>query len=654
MKREHKVLWEPPKSIIERANIKKFINFLNEKYNLNIKDYFGLYDFSIRDIPFFWRNLWDFTQIKYKEKFKEVVDDLNKFPGALWFKGARLNYAENMLRFSDEKIAISYIREDGNKKEISYKDLYGIVSKTKKVMKKLGIKKGERVVALMPNMIETAIFMLSCASCGAIWASSGMESGINALIDRFSQIQPKLLFTTDFYLYKGKIYDNIERIEEIFKNITSIEKIIIVPYFEKKKSISLKNCLYFDELIEKEKIYEIDFEPTEYEDPLFIMFSSGTTGKPKCIVQSGIGVLINHLKELYLHTDLKEDDVITYITTPSWMMWNWLLSSLFFHVKIILYDGNPFYPDIGRMFKIIEDERITIFGLSASYINYLKSHNFNPKENYDLSSLREISQTGSPLGEEGFEYVYKNIKDDLWLNSISGGTEINGCFVAGSPTLKVHAGEVQAKALGMKVNIYDENGNPVIDEVGELVCEAPSPSMPLYFLNDPDFKKYKETYFEFYKNKNVWRHGDYVIFYSKTKGLKFFGRSDATLKIRGVRIGTSEIYNVLENVEEIEDSLAVSKKYKDEDEIILFVKMKKGYKFGKGIEEKIRKILREKASPRHIPYKIIEVPDIPYTINMKKVEIAVKKILEGEMIINKENLINPEALNYFEKIREKI
>ncbi|MEO0276185.1 MAG: acetoacetate--CoA ligase [candidate division WOR-3 bacterium] len=651
---KHKVLWEPSKNLIEKSNIKKFINFLNKRYNLNIKDYFDLYDFSIKDIPFFWENFWDFIEIKYKEKFKEVVDDLNKFPGAYWFKGAKLNYAENMLRFRDKKIAIKYIREDGIKKEISYKEIYEIVSKVVSALKKLEIKKGDKIAGFMPNMIETAISMLSSASIGAIWSSCGTEIGTNAIIDRFSQIEPKIIFTVDSYIYKGKIYDNIEKIEEIFKNIPSIEKIIIVPYFDKKKKIPLKNSLYFDEFIEKEEVKEIDFEMVSYEDPLFIMFSSGTTGKPKCIVQSQIGVLINHLKELYLHTDLKENDVITYITTPSWMMWNWLLSSLFFHPKIILYDGNPFYPDIGRMFKIIEEEKISIFGLSASYINYLKSNNFKPREKYNLKSLREISQTGSPLSEEGFEYVYENIKDDLWLNSISGGTEINGCFVAGSPTLKVHSGEIQAKALAMKVKIYDEEGNEIIDKIGELVCEAPSPSMPLYFYNDPDFKKYRETYFEFYKNKNVWRHGDYAIFYSKTKGLKFFGRSDATLKIKGVRIGTSEIYNVLENIEEIEDSLATSKRYGDEEEIILFVKMKKGIKLTEEIEEKIRKNLRERASPRHVPYKIIEVPDIPYTPNMKKVEIAVKKIIEGEKVINKENLINPDSLTYFEKIKDKI
>ncbi|MEO0241292.1 MAG: acetoacetate--CoA ligase [candidate division WOR-3 bacterium] len=651
---KHKVLWEPSKNLIEKSNIKKFINFLNKRYNLNIKDYFDLYDFSIKDIPFFWENFWDFIEIKYKEKFKEVVDDLNKFPGAYWFKGAKLNYAENMLRFRDKKIAIKYIREDGIKKEISYKEIYETLSKVVSALKKLGIKKGDKIAGFMPNMIETAIFMLSSASIGAIWSSCGTEIGTNAIIDRFSQIEPKIIFTVDSYIYKGKIYDNIEKIKEIVKNIPSIEKFIIVPYFDKKKKIPLKNSLYFDEFIEKEEVKEIDFEMVSYEDPLFIMFSSGTTGKPKCIVQSQIGVLINHLKELYLHTDLKENDVITYITTPSWMMWNWLLSSLFFHPKIILYDGNPFYPDIGRMFKIIEEEKISIFGLSASYINYLKSNNFKPREKYNLKTLREISQTGSPLSEEGFEYVYENIKDDLWLNSISGGTEINGCFVAGSPTLKVHSGEIQAKALAMKVKIYDEEGNEIIDKIGELVCEAPSPSMPLYFYNDPDFKKYRETYFEFYKNKNVWRHGDYAIFYSKTKGLKFFGRSDATLKIKGVRIGTSEIYNVLENIEEIEDSLATSKRYGDEEEIILFVKMKKGIKLTEEIEEKIRKNLRERASPRHVPYKIIEVPDIPYTPNMKKVEIAVKKIIEGEKVINKENLINPDSLTYFEKIKDKI
>jgi len=651
----HKVLWEPNEEVIENSNIKKFIDYINEKEKLDIKDYFSLYEWSVNNIEKFWSLFWDFSGIIYSEKFTDVVDDLSKFPGARWFLNAKLNYAENLLRFKDDKPSFVHIKEDGKRREISYKELYEIVSLLHQALKKIGIRKGDRIVGYIPNIPEAPISMLAGASIGAIWASCGTEVGIKGVVDRFSQIEPKVLFTVDSYLYKGKEYDNLERVREVLKELPSVERVIIVPYSEKKKDISfIKNAVYFDEFIKTETFKEIEFEQLPYEHPLFIMFSSGTTGKPKCMVQSGMGVLINHLKELILHTDLKREDVITYITSPSWMMWNWLMASLFVGSKIVLYDGNPLYPDVGRMFEIIEKEKITVFGLSATYINYLKSTGFKPKEKYDLSSLREISQTGSPLSAEGFEYVYENIKKDLWFNSISGGTDINGCFAAGSPTLKVHAGELQARALAMKVKVYDEEGNPVYDKIGELVCEAPSPSMPLYFWRDENFKKYRATYFEFYKNKNVWRHGDYVILHSKTQGLTFFGRSDATLKIAGVRIGTSEIYNVVEEFEEIEDSLAVPKKYGEEEKLILFVKLKKGYSLDDELINKIKKELREKASPRHVPFKIKEVPDIPYTMSMKKVEIAVRNILNGMPVTNRDALINPSSLDYFYKIKDEI
>jgi len=651
----HKVLWEPNKEVIENSNIKKFIDYINEKEKLDIKDYFSLYEWSVNNIEKFWSLFWDFSGIIYSEKFTDVVDDLNKFPGARWFLNAKLNYAENLLRFKDDKPSFVHIKENGERREISYKELYEVVSLLHQALKKIGIKKGDRIVGYIPNIPETPISMLAGASLGAIWASCGTEVGIKGVVDRFSQIEPRVLFTVDSYSYKGKEYDNLERVKEVLKDLPSVEKVVIVPYSGKKKDVSfIKDAVYFDEFIKTESFKEIEFEQLPYEHPLFIMFSSGTTGKPKCMVQSGMGVLINHLKELILHTDLKREDVITYITSPSWMMWNWLMASLFVGSKIVLYDGNPLYPDIGRMFEIIEKEKITIFGLSATYVNYLKSTGFKAKEKYDLSSLREISQTGSPLSAEGFEYVYENIKKDLWFNSISGGTDINGCFAAGSPTLKVHAGELQARALAMKVKVYDEEGNPVYDKIGELVCEAPSPSMPLYFWGDENFKKYRATYFEFYKNKNVWRHGDYVILHSKTQGLTFFGRSDATLKIAGVRIGTSEIYNIVEEFEEIEDSLAVAKKYGEEEKLILFVKLKKGYSLNNELINKIKKELREKASPRHVPFKIIEAPDIPYTMSMKKVEIAVRNILHGMPVTNRDALINPDSLDYFYRIKDEI
>jgi acetoacetyl-CoA synthetase len=382
------------------------------------------------------------------------------------------------------------------------------------------------------------------------------------------------------------------------------------------------------------------------------MFSSGTTGKPKCMVQSVAGVLVNHLKELILHTDLKRDDKITYITSPSWMMWHWTMSSLATGATIVMYDGNPLYPDWRRMWRIIQDEKVTIFGCSATYIYALMKENANPSVEFDLSSLREISQTGSPLSPDGFEWVYKNIKSDLHFNSISGGTDINGCFAAGSPTLPVYAGELQARALGMKVKAYDEKGNVIIDSQGELVCEAPSPSMPIYFWNDPDYSKYIETYFSFYKSfgKQVWRHGDYIVIHSDTGGVTIYGRSDATLKPAGVRIGTAEIYNIVESFPEIVDSLAVGQNWKGDQRIILFVKMKPGYRLNDELKNRIKRALREEASPRHVPAKILEVPDIPYTFNMKKVEIAVSNLINGRPVTNRDALINPESLDYIEKL----
>jgi acetoacetyl-CoA synthetase len=382
------------------------------------------------------------------------------------------------------------------------------------------------------------------------------------------------------------------------------------------------------------------------------MFSSGTTGKPKCMVQAAAGVLINHLKELMLHTDLKREDRITYLTSPSWMMWHWLISALAVGTTIVLYEGNPSYPDWGAMWRIVQDEKITIFGCSASYINYLRGAGARPGKLYDLSSLREISQTGSPLSPEGFEWVYKEIKDDLHLNSISGGTDINGCFAIGSPTLPVYAGELQAPGLGMKVKAYNEDGDPVVDQEGELVCEAPAPSMPLYFWNDPDNEKYKEAYFDFYKftGRNVWRHGDYIVIHKDTGGITFYGRSDAVLKPSGVRIGTAEIYNVVEKLPEIADSLAVGQNWKGDQRVILFVKLSPGYSLTEDLKNKIRRVLRENASPRHVPALIFEAPDIPYTFNMKKVEVAVTNIIHGRPVTNRDALINPESLEYFEKI----
>lgn len=646
-----KLLWQPSEERIEQANMTKFIDFVNKKYGLEIDSYAQLYNWSIENISDFWAAMWEFGGIKASRGYDKVVDGLSKFPGARWFVGARLNFAENLLRYRDDHTAFMFRGENQKSAKMTYAELYNSVARLAKSLREVGIAPGDRVCAYMPNLIETAVAMLAATSIGATWASCGADLGAQAALDRLGQVEPKVLFTADAYFYKGKTFDTLIKAEEVARGIPSLEKVIVVSYVESKPDISsIPNSVHYDDFLSSEKQPEIQFEQLPFDHPVFTMFSSGTTGKPKCMVQGAGGVLVNHLKELMLHTDLRREDKIMYITSCSWMMWNWLLSSLAVGATIVLYDGNPNYPDPDAMWKLIQDKKITIFGCSATYINYLRSQGVKPEKEYDLSSLREISQTGSSLSAEGFEYVYQEIRKDLHFNSISGGTDINGCFAAGSPTLPVYAGELQAPALGMRVKAYDERGNPTFDQQGELVCEAPSPSMPLYFWNDPENERYKGAYFRFYSDKNVWRHGDYIMIHSDTGGITFFGRSDAVLKPSGVRIGTAEIYNVVEKLEEIADSVAIGQNWKGDQRIILFVKLAPRYSLTEDLKKKIRKTLRENASPRHAPALIIEVPDVPYTFSMKKVEIAVTDIIHGKPVLNRDALINPESLDYFEKI----
>ncbi|MHA1310663.1 MAG: acetoacetate--CoA ligase [Candidatus Helarchaeota archaeon] len=644
-----KILWKPSEEEIKKANMTKFIDFVNKNYDLTISDYFQLYNWSIENIPDFWSAIWQFVGIKASKKYDLIVDNLKKFPGAKWFIGSRLNFAENQLKFRNNHTAFIFYGENEIFSTITYSKLNNRVSQVANSLLELGIKPNDRICAYMPNLIETAIAMLATTSIGAIWSSCGAEIGPKAALDRLGQIEPKIMFAADGYFYKGKKFSSLSNVEKVAKNIKSLKKVIIIPYTESNPDISkIPNSIYFDNFMSNKKT--IKFEQLPSDHPIFIMFSSGTTGKPKCMVQGSGGVLINHLKELILHTDLKKEDKIMYITSPSWMMWNWLLSSLAVGATIVLYEGNPNYPSPNRMWKLIQDEKITIFGCSATYINYLRNQGIEPGKNFDLSSLREISQTGSALSAEGFVYVYKKIKSDLHFNSISGGTDINGCFVAGSPILPVYAGELQSPALGMKIKAYNDKGQPVFDEQGELVCEAPSPSMPLYFWDDPNDLKYKNAYFGFYSNKNVWRHGDYIVYHSDTKGIIFYGRSDSVLKPSGVRIGTSEIYNIVEELDEISDSLVIGQNWKGDQRIILFVKLASNYKLTDDLKLKIKKILRKNASPRHVPALIFEVPDIPYTFSMKKVESAITNMVNGRPILNRGALNNPESLDYFEKL----
>jgi len=646
-----KLLWKPSEERIKNSNMYKFMQFINDKHGTDFREYRALYQWSVDKIPEFWASVWEFADIKYSKSYDTVVDDLTKFPGASWFVGARLNFAENLLRYRDDHTAFIFRGETQVTAKMSYAQLYETVARLAESLRELGIKPGDRVAAYMPNMMETGIAMLAATSIGATWSSCATDIGAGAALDRLGQIEPRVLFTVDGYFYKGKTFSSLSNAAEIAKGIPSVEKVVVAPYTEERADISqVPNGVAWEDFLAPESGGDIRFEQLPFDHPVYIMFSSGTTGKPKCLVQGAGGILINHLKELILHTDLTRDDVHFFITTCSWMMWNWMLTSLAVGNTLILYDGNPGYPDIGAIWRLLEEEKVTMFGTSASYINFIKSEGLKPGKEYDLSSVTQIWQTGSPLSPEGFEYVYQDIKQDVWFNSSAGGTDINGCFCTGSPTSPVYAGELQFPALGMKVNVYEETGKPVVDQEGELVCEAPAPSMPLYFWNDPDGSKYRDAYFTVYPN--VWRHGDYVMLDSETGGFTFYGRSDAVLKPSGVRIGTAELYNHVEQLDEIADSLAIGQNWEGDQRIILFVKLAEGYELTEDLKNKIKKTLRAKASPRHVPAKIIETPDIPYTLNMKKVESAVTNILHGRPVLNRDALMNPQSLDFYENIPE--
>jgi acetoacetyl-CoA synthetase len=654
---DRRPLWIPSETRVREANLTQFISFVNEKYSSRVQSYSELYRWSIENVPDFWATIWQYTGIISSRSYEKVVDDLNRFPGAKWFLGARLNFAENLLRHGDEQTAFVARSETGVTLRLTYSDLRREVGRVAAWLREVGVRPGDRVAGYLPNIVETPIAMLATTSVGGVWACCGAELGPNAVLDRLGQIRPKVLFAADGYLYKGRRFDISPNVDKVVNAIPSIEKVALVKNVGEELCTSMtRNSVPFDELGSAAP-RAIGFEQLPADHPVYIMFTSGTTGKPKCMVQGAAGVLLNHLKEILLHADLKNLDRVTYIASPSWMMWNWLMSCLAVGSSIVLYDGNPTHPDWGAMWQVVEEEKLSFLGCSASYVSYLMTSSAEPGKTYDLSSLREISQTGSPLSKEGFEWVYKHVKADLHLNSISGGTDINGCFAGGVPIQPVYGGELQAPGLGMKINVYDENARPIVDSMGELVCELPAPSMPLCFWDDTGNKKYEETYFDYYKSKgkNVWRHGDFVVFHSDTGGITFYGRSDAVLKISGVRIGTSEIYNVLDKLDGVADSLAVAQSWKDDQRIILFVKSSTGHHVTEDLKEQIRRMLRQEASPKHVPAVILEVPDIPYTFNMKKVETAVANIVNGRPVANIDAISNPECLKYYrDAVAEKL
>ncbi len=643
-------LWQPSAERMEKTNMNKFIQLVNERFGKQYTNCDELYNWSVENIEDFWALIWEVGGIIASKPYEQVVLNFDDMFNSEWFPGARLNFAENLLRFRDERTAMVFKGEDAEPSYISYAQLYDKVARLSKALRNHGVGVGDRVAGFMPNMMEAVIAMLATTAIGAIWSSCSPDFGFQGVMDRFGQIQPKVLFAANGYAYNGKKFDALDKIKQIAGAISAVETVVVVPYTEQQPDISgIRNAIMFEDFLVAEAGLEIEFTQLPFEHPLYILYSSGTTGAPKCIVHGAGGTLIQHLKELGLHSDLTRTDRIFYFTTCGWMMWNWLVSSLAVGATLILFDGNPFYPEPGVLFKLAQDEKITVFGTSAKYLAALEQAGVKPKESYDLSGLKTILSTGSPLSVDSFHYVYRDIKEDLCLSSISGGADIVSCFALGNPIGPVYSGELQCRGLGMKVAAFNMDGKPVVGEKGELVCTSPFPSMPIYFWNDEDDKKYLGTYFEMFPG--IWHHGDYVEV-TDTGGLIIYGRSDATLNPGGVRIGTAEIYRHVDAIPEVLDSLVVGQDWDNDVRLILFVRLKEGVELTEELKKQIKANVRKNATPRHVPEKIIKIDDIPYTINGKKIEIAVKRTIHGEDVPNKDALVNPQALELYKNLPE--
>ena len=644
-------LWKINKRKLNKTNLALYSNFIKKSYKVNSSNDFNkIWKWSVDNPQFFWKSIWDFTKVK-GELGNILLQESDIFFKNKFFYDTRLSYAENLLKKNNKNPAIIFKSENGYKTILSWKDLNFNVAQISEWMKLNGINKGDRVAAYLPNLPETVIAYISTSTLGAIWSSCSPDFGTAGVIDRFSQISPKILFIGDKYFYNGKKINILERLPEIINKVPSIKKIVVVPYPGteiEKKNIRIETYDWNKLIISKKK-NKIQYVMSNFNDPLTILYSSGTTGKPKCICHGIGGVLLQHNKELQIHSDVKENDRVFYFTTCGWMMWNWLVGSLSSGATILLFDGFPMYKKDDLLFEFASEEKATLFGISAKYIDTLNNNRVIPKNNYDLSKLRTICSTGSPLSKDGFRYIYNNIKENVHLASISGGTDIVSCFVLGNLFQPVNVGEIQNKGLGMDVDIFNEKGFSIKNTKGELVCKKPFPSMPIKFWNDEGDKKYKAAYFE--KYKNIWHHGDFAKI-TNNGGFIIFGRSDTTLNPGGVRLGTAEIYNEVEKFEEVQESIVIGQSWKNDIRIILFVVLNEGYDLTDEIKSKIKKEIRTNASPRHVPSKIISILEIPKTKNGKLVELAVKQSVEGEVIKNLEALANPDSLKQFKNIKE--
>ncbi len=643
-------LWEPSAARIQRSQLSQFLQQLDREQQRQFDNYADLHRWSVESPEAFWQSVWDFCDIRASQTSDQILVDGNQFPGARWFPDARLNFAENLLRNRSDKTALISRLENGRRETISYAGLYQQVSQLAQALRNAGVGRGDRVAGFMPNISETVIAMLASASIGAVWSSCSPDFGINGVMDRFGQIQPKVLFACDGYFYGGKTLDSLPRVSQIKAQISSIETLIIVPVSRTAEEISLpEGATLWAETLAAYSPNDIEFDQLPFDHPLYIMYSSGTTGVPKCIVHSAGGSLIQHMKEHRLHTDLGSEDTLFYFSTCGWMMWNWLVSGLACEATLVLYDGSPFYPQPQSLMDMADEEGISIFGTSAKYIEALQKAGVKPAESHQLSALKAVLSTGSPLSDESFRYVYRHIKQDICLSSISGGTDILSCFVLGNPCLPVYEGEIQCLGLGMAVEVWDDDGNAVVGEKGEMVCTRPFPSAPIGFWNDPDNAKYRAAYFDTYPN--VWAHGDYGEI-TEHGGMIIHGRSDAVLNPGGVRIGTAEIYRQVEKVADVVDSICIGQQYQGDVRVVLFVVLREGCTLDDTLRNTIRNTIRQETTPRHVPAKIIAVAEIPRTISGKIVELAVRDVVHGKTVKNVDALANPDALALFKDLPE--